>query len=38
MPVITTINVAAVLVFSFVAGVGWHLGARLVGWVCTKRS
>lgn len=37
MLAITTINVLAVFVFAFVAGVGWALGTRLVAWSFQKR-
>lgn len=38
LPPIDVIDVLAVLIVAFVASVGWHLGARLVGWLVRKRS
>lgn len=33
MLTITTINVLAVLLFSFIAGFGWALGGQVCAWV-----
>jgi len=38
MLAITTINVLAVLVFAFVAGFGWSMGAFVAGWIVKKRG
>lgn len=38
MLAITTINILAVLLFSFVAGFGWTFGALVCGWLFRKRG
>lgn len=35
---ITVINIAAVLIFAFVAGFGWTVGGIVAGWVFRKRG